>query len=96
MSDQRAYLDAQRAERERRYDAGVAEYHRLHDPDNPPHLAARAIADCSRCDDDGYRGSTICDHQDHYAATAPGRAAVADVLDQIRQRKTPPTQERTA
>lgn len=56
--------------------------------DRPSHLDPAAITDCQRCDDDGYRGGTVCDHRDHYADTAAGRAAVTAELAKIRNRRT--------
>lgn len=38
--------------------------------------AARAIQDCTLCNDDGYRGSMICDHIDHAEAAKRGMALV--------------------
>ena len=35
-------------------------------------LRAQAVANCGLCDDDGYRGSTVCDHVDHAAAAKRG------------------------
>lgn len=49
-------------------------------------LAGQAITACQLCDDDGYRGATVCDHVDHYADTAAGRAAVTAALAKIRNR----------
>jgi hypothetical protein len=44
------------------------------------------IANCGLCDDDGYRGATVCDHIDHSAAARRGmakiRAALAKDTDQ--------------
>ena len=45
------------------------------------------ITRCQLCNDDGYRGSTVCDHHDHYASTANGRAQVATELNRIRNRR---------
>lgn len=61
-----------------------------HDPgdDQPAHLDPAAITACQRCDDDGYRGGTVCDHRDHYADTTAGRAAVTAELAKIRNRRT--------
>ena len=50
-------------------------------------LAGAAITACGLCDDDGSRGSTVCDHRDHYTETATGRAAVAAALTKIRNRR---------
>lgn len=38
--------------------------------------AERAIAGCGLCNDDGYRGSTVCDHIDHTEAAKRGMALV--------------------
>lgn len=37
---------------------------------------AMAIAECELCDDDGYRGTTVCDHQEHADTNARGMAMV--------------------
>jgi hypothetical protein len=39
-------------------------------------LAALEAADCPLCDDDGYRGSVVCDHIDHTPAARRGMAKV--------------------
>ncbi|TDH57533.1 hypothetical protein E2F47_01825 [Mycobacterium eburneum] len=39
-----------------------------------------AIANCTLCDDDGYRGSSVCDHVDHAGTNAAGMAAVRAAL----------------
>ena len=44
------------------------------------HLTAAAIANCPMCDKDGYRGTHVCDHQDHSAAARKGRAACMAAL----------------
>lgn len=49
------------------------------DPDTA-HLTPAAIAACPRCDDDGYRCATICDHQDHAAAARRGKALIDEIL----------------
>lgn len=38
---------------------------------------AQAITDCQLCDSDGYRGTRVCDHQDHTPAAKRG-------MDEIR------------
>lgn len=38
---------------------------------------AQAIADCQLCDPDGYRGTQVCDHQDHTESARRG-------MDEIR------------
>lgn len=48
---------------------------------------AMAIVECELCDDDGYRGSAVCDHIDHYAETQHGRALAQAELAKIRARK---------
>lgn len=60
--------------------AAYAEH--LHDLDLPnnAHLRAEAVANCQRCDDAGYRGSTICDHQDHAPAAARGMQLIRQAL----------------
>lgn len=35
-----------------------------------------AVVDCGLCDDDGYRGSTVCDHVDRTEVAQRGIAAV--------------------
>lgn len=37
---------------------------------------AQAITDCGLCDTDGYRGTQVCDHQDHTESAARGIAAI--------------------
>lgn len=49
-----------------------------------------AIVACELCDDDGYRGTVVCDHREHYASTAKGRAAVQAELAKIRARQGSP------
>ena len=49
------------------------------DPDTA-HLTQAAIVACNLCDDDGYRGSTVCNHQDHRAAARRGKAAIDAIL----------------
>lgn len=41
---------------------------------------AMAIAECELCDDDGYRGTTVCDHQEHADTNAAGMAKVRAAL----------------
>lgn len=50
----------------------------------PAHLDARAVTACGRCDDDGYRGGTVCDHQDHTEAAKRGMAAINEILGRKR------------
>lgn len=44
------------------------------------HLTRNAIADCTLCDADGYRGMNVCDHQDHAEAARKGRQACIAAL----------------
>lgn len=47
----------------------------------PAHLTAAAIADCTLCDPDGYRGTTVCHHDpDQAAVNARGSAACRAAL----------------
>ena len=64
MSDPRA----EKAERERQYRAAMADYA----AENATHHDPRAIVACDLCDDEGYRGLTVCDHIDHTAAARRG------------------------
>jgi hypothetical protein len=57
------------------------------DNDEDHQARAAAITACQLCDDDGYRGTTVCDHIDHYAETTAGRAAVNAELERIRNRR---------
>lgn len=38
--------------------------------------AEMAITRCDLCDDDGYRGPTVCDHIDHTEAAKRGMAMI--------------------
>lgn len=72
-------LDCRKAEQERaRADAAERA--------NASAARAMAIAECELCDDDGYRGTTVCDHQEHADTNARGialvRAAMAKGADQ--------------
>jgi hypothetical protein len=44
------------------------------------HLTPQAIASCTLCDADGYRGTNVCDHEDHAAAARAGVAACKAAL----------------
>lgn len=81
------HLAAAEADRRRHYDQSIAEWHARNDEPDLGHLAPAAIADCGLCNADGYRGGRICDHRDHFAETANGRALVQAELDKIRQRR---------
>lgn len=56
------------------------------DPE-PDYHDERAIIACGMCDDEGYRGGTVCDHIDHVSTTERGRGLMRAELDRIRQRK---------
>ncbi len=43
-------------------------------------MRERAIADCHLCDHDGYRGSTVCDHEDHQAAARRGMDMIREAM----------------
>lgn len=58
-----------------------------HDPDDLWAARARAIVDCELCDDEGYRGTVVCDHVDHTAAAMRGRKLVQAELAKIRRRR---------
>lgn len=45
------------------------------------HLTASEIANCTLCDDDGYRGLRVCDHIDRTETTARGMAAVRAAIE---------------
>ena len=45
------------------------------DPDDAQ-ARALAIVNCGLCDDDGYRGGSVCDHVDHSAAARRGMDAI--------------------
>ena len=55
--------------------------------DDGPGARALAIVNCGMCDDEGYRGGTVCDHIDHATESAHGRGLMRAELDRIRQRK---------
>lgn len=48
----------------------------------------QAIANCTRCDSEGYRNTLVCDHVDHAPAALRGKALVQAELDKIRKRRT--------
>lgn len=43
-------------------------------------LAAQAVAACTLCDSDGYRGAAVCDHTDHRPAAKRGMAKVRETM----------------
>lgn len=55
--------------------------------DDDPQARALAIVHCGLCDDDGYRGGSVCDHVDHVSTTERGRALVKAELAKIAARK---------
>lgn len=76
-------LDAQRAERARHYDTGIAAWHEQHDEPDTTHLTAQAIDNCTLCDPEGYRpNGVVCDHTDRSAIAASGSARVRAALAQ--------------
>ncbi len=54
--------------------------------DEPAHLRTAAVVACGLCDDDGYRGRRVCDHQDHAAAAQRGMAKVRAAMAKGAQR----------
>lgn len=64
-----ASLDEKRAEQERAQAEAA-------DRASAATVKARAIAACKLCDPDGYRGTTVCDHQEHADTNAIGMAKV--------------------
>jgi hypothetical protein len=49
------------------------------------HRNAERIANCPLCNEDGYRGCTICDHIDHRPAAARGMAKIRAALTKPHQ-----------
>jgi hypothetical protein len=82
VADYRETLAAQRAAALERYDAGIAEYHRLHDPETADHLTAAAVDACTLCGPDGYRlpNGPVCDHQDRTDVGGAQRAQIREIL----------------
>jgi len=56
------------------------------DPDDIWAARAMAIVNCPLCDDEGYRGTVVCDHVDYAAIAERNRPKVQAVLDAIRRR----------
>ena len=52
----------------------------LDDVPSAAELRTQAIVDCELCDDDGYRGGTVCDHIDHTVAARRGMELVRQAL----------------
>lgn len=51
------------------------------DPNAPiPHPQTWAIVDCGLCDDEGYRGTVVCDHIDRTEIVARGMTKVRTAL----------------
>lgn len=50
------------------------------DPDPTPTERALAVVHCGLCDDDGYRGTVVCDHVDHTGAAQRGMALIRGTL----------------
>lgn len=72
-------------ERRAMYRAGI---HSYEPPDNEPaHLDATETANCTLCNDDGYRGTVVCDHIDHTPAATRGRALVQAELDKAKAKR---------
>lgn len=66
LDQKRAAQERARAEAAERADAAIAR--------------AMAIAECELCDDDGYRGTVVCDHQEHADTNARGMELVRAAL----------------
>lgn len=45
-----------------------------------PQGRAQDVARCRLCDDDGYRGGMVCDHEDHTAAARRGMDMVREAM----------------
>jgi hypothetical protein len=63
-------------------------------------VRARAIAACDRCDDRGYRGKTLCDHDPdaearHARGSAAARAELDAALTNVRERRRTETSPAT-
>ncbi len=50
------------------------------DDDQRSYVKAQAIVRCGLCDDDGYRGSTVCDHIDHAATAQRHMPRIREIL----------------
>ena len=50
------------------------------DPDLTPADRALAVVECGLCDDDGYRGTVVCDHIDHSGSVRRGMELVRKAL----------------
>lgn len=59
----------------RLYDEGCAEHART-----DPEARAYAIANCTLCNEDGYRGNRVCDHIDRTQTAKAGIAKCREAL----------------
>lgn len=75
------HAEERRQERIAQYGAAMVDL----DVPSAAHLTAQAITNCTRCDSDGYRGGTVCDHIDHTQAAERGMAAVRAALAKGRE-----------
>lgn len=55
--------------------------------DELAHLDPAAIANCTLCDTDGYRNLVVCDHIDHDAQSAHGRALARAEIQKLIARR---------
>ena len=51
-------------------------------------LRQLAVENCGLCNSDGYRGGTVCDHEDHTEAAKRGMELVREALERAKARKT--------
>lgn len=61
--------------------------HVIIDGPTPTELRIQAIQNCELCDDEGYRGSAVCDHIDRTDTAARG---IAQIRAQMGWNSTPP------
>ena len=61
----------------------------LDSPGIPAHCHRAQIAACALCDPDGYRGSTICDHQEHREAARRGMELVRAEIAKAKGERPP-------
>ena len=60
---------------------GENEHQRSDSAERISHIARlAAIGRCGLCDDDGYRGGTVCDHIDHTEAAKRGMAMIRETM----------------
>ena len=67
------------ADRFKAYDDAMA----ARDHDRTAHLTAAAIANCTLCDDQGYRGRAVCDHIDRSDIARRGLEACRAALSKL-------------